>query len=323
MRKLVLLGMAAMLLVSTASAAETVSFTAVPSQAAAGMASYTANLAGGYVLGDIDWDGFATALMQYTYGSELRCNLSGPLGSATLQLGSGTSYHPGAAFTGTHSGFNGLGNPAGIWTFDFYESYDDGADGQPDAIWDYIDFTFGTYVPGPTCIWGADFETGIPADWTLNDYTGNGGWGLNTDFNRDNGTGGAGVCAAIDSDYYGSVALDADMIGPEFVVPAGAELIFKHYFRYYSSGGPEKGDVDITIDGGATWITLVQYADATFGPEEVTIDLGAYAGETAQIRWHYYDANYDWYWQVDDVCVTPEPASLLLLALAGLALRRR
>ena len=110
------------------------------------------------------------------------------------------------------------------------------------------------------------------------------------------------------------------MITHEFTVPADAELLFQHYFNSY--GGQELADLDITTDGGANWTTLAQYTVDT-GPELASFDLSGYAGETAQLRWHYYNANYDWYWHVDDICLTPEPASLLLLALGTLALRRR
>jgi hypothetical protein len=116
------------------------------SQAAVGMMSHTVTLAGGYNLGDISWDGFALPYNTGTYGSELRLSVSGPLGSALITLGSGTTFPAGANFTGTSVAFAGGGDPAGVWTFDFYESYDDGGDGLPDAIWDDICFTFNEAV---------------------------------------------------------------------------------------------------------------------------------------------------------------------------------
>lgn len=128
-------------------AQETVPFTNAPSQAASGIVTYDMTLTGGYNLGTIDWDGIVTAINSGTYGSELRCAISGPLGSTVLTLGSGTTYTPGTNFTGSTSFFNGLGDPAGTWTFDFYESYDDGGDGLPDANWDNIDFDFNMVLP--------------------------------------------------------------------------------------------------------------------------------------------------------------------------------
>jgi hypothetical protein len=123
-------------------AQETVPFTNVDSQASSGVVSYDVTLTGGYDLGIIDWDGIVNVLAAGTYGSELKCEVSGPLGTTILTLGSGTSYASGTNFTDNTSYFNGLGDPAGTWSFDFYESYDDGADGLPDANWSSIDFTF-------------------------------------------------------------------------------------------------------------------------------------------------------------------------------------
>jgi len=117
-------------------------FTAVDSQGAAGIMSYTADIDGGFTMGDIDWDGFAVPINTGTYGSELTCDISGPLGTATVTLGAGTTYVGGAQFVGDTDVFAGLGDPAGTWTFDFYESYDDGGDDLPDATWDDICFVF-------------------------------------------------------------------------------------------------------------------------------------------------------------------------------------
>ncbi len=148
MSKLLACLCAIMLTVSVGAGAEVVSFTAVDSQATSGLVSYTATVTGGFTMSSLDWDGFASTINSGTYGSELRCDISGPLGTAFLTLGSGTTYAPGAAFTGTDSTLAG-GDPAGVWTFDFYESYDDGADGLPDATWDTIDFDFSDL---PVCV---------------------------------------------------------------------------------------------------------------------------------------------------------------------------
>ena len=82
-------------------AQETVPFVNVPSQAAAGLVTYNMTVTGGYTLGTIDWDGFATPINTGTYGSELTCAISGPLGAVTVALGSGTTYVGGAPFPGS------------------------------------------------------------------------------------------------------------------------------------------------------------------------------------------------------------------------------
>ncbi len=116
------------------------------SQATYGIASYTAAITGGFALGSIDWDGMVTELYAGTWGSELTVDISGPLGSATIVLGSGYSYTGPVNFTGSDATFAGL-DPVGVWTFDFYETYDDGGDGLPDANWNDICFNFAAPDP--------------------------------------------------------------------------------------------------------------------------------------------------------------------------------
>ncbi|MEW6071342.1 MAG: choice-of-anchor J domain-containing protein [Planctomycetota bacterium] len=158
-----------------------------------------------------------------------------------------------------------------------------------------------------------DFDGGVfpPPGWTVADNTGNGPWLLNTDYGRTNYTGGSGACAAIDGDLIGWGALDTELITPSFAVPAGSTLEFDHSFRWYSGGLNEQGDVDISVAGGA-WTLLQNFSGGSDGyPTGVhrSIDLGAYAGSNVQIRFRYYDTNWDWWWQVDNVVITGPPAS--------------
>jgi len=144
------LGVAALLAWSSTAQAqpEFCNFVAVESGGStANTASCT--LTGGYTAGAIDWDGFASTINAATYGSELDVEISGPLGTQTIQLGTGNEYDPGAQFSGSTSVFNGAGDPAGLWTFTFQEGFDDGGDGMADAIWDNIDFTVNAFVPPP------------------------------------------------------------------------------------------------------------------------------------------------------------------------------
>ncbi len=158
-----------------------------------------------------------------------------------------------------------------------------------------------------------DFDGGTfpPLGWTVVDTTSNGPWLLNTDYGRANDTGGAGDCAAIDGDAIGWGALDTELITPSFVVPSGASLEFAHSFRWYSGGLIEQGDVDISV-GGGPWALLRNYSGADHGypgGAHESIDLSAYAGSDVRIRFHYYDANWDWWWQIDDVSVNAPSAS--------------
>jgi hypothetical protein len=208
----------------------------------------------------------------------------------------------------------------GTFTAGTYYLAVDGYNGAEGA-YDF-DLTFTEVQPPPVYVWSENFDAGMPATWAYVDNLGNGGWDTNTFYDRTNTVpGGAGECAAIDSDEIGSVNVDCEMITPMLTIPADAALHFDHEFNWYSGGNDEKGDVDIRVDGGS-WVNLLQLAGADVAGHE-TIDLSAYAGQDAELRFHYYDANYEMYWLVDNVGLTPEPASLLLLVLGGLALRRR
>ena len=173
-----------------------------------------------------------------------------------------------------------------------------------------------------------DFEGGIPGTWTLVDNTGNGGWAINTYFGDDNWTSGGGLCATIDSDYYGQVDIDAELISPAIVVPSGAALEFDTNYITYT--GADYADTDISLDGGASWMNLLSWhgdedEQGTFWGDgvHISVDLFDFAGEEAMFRFHYYDANWEWYWQVDNFTVTPAPGALALLGLAVLMGRRR
>lgn len=141
-------------------------FANATSDASTGVTSVSCTLTGGYTLGDIDWDGFASTINNATWGNELDVEISGPLGTQTITLGAGQTYDPGAQFTGTSGAFAGAGDPAGLWTFDFHEGFDDGTDGIEDAVWDTIDFTFNEFggpPPPPATVAQLTYDPNGPA----------------------------------------------------------------------------------------------------------------------------------------------------------------
>src|SRR6185295_1085125 len=95
-------------------------------------------------------------------------------------------------------------------------------------------------------------------------------------------------------------------------------LEFDQFFRFYSLGGAEKGDVDVrsSLTGGA-WVNVFRNQGASSAePDHKSLNITAQAAGAAdvQIRFHYYDASFDWYWQVDNVKVTyPSQASCVIV----------
>ena len=183
--------------------------------------------------------------------------------------------------------------------------------------------------------WFENFDTGIPATWTVIDNSVGGAapWDTNVFWGDDNYTDPDGLndtmCAEANSDVPGgAVTVDTELISPEFVVPIGASLEFDTNYQSYTN--LDFADTDISLDGGVSWINLLHWVppDDEQGVwwgtgAHISTSLADYAGENAQLRFHYYDANWEWYWQLDNVEVTPEPGSLALFGLGALALLRR
>jgi hypothetical protein len=81
-------------------------------------------------------------------------------------------------------------------------------------------------------------------------------------------------------------------------------LEFDHYFNQY---GSETADVDVrSSNTGGSWVNVGRWTDDTNNPQHESIDLAAHAAgaDAVEIRWHYYEANFEWYWYVDNVRVS-------------------
>ncbi|WP_460664915.1 S8 family serine peptidase [Kribbella swartbergensis] len=164
-----------------------------------------------------------------------------------------------------------------------------------------------TTAPGYT--WGSDgvfetFDTGAkPGNWTVVDNKGNGQvWQFNDPGNRGNLAGGTGKFAVVDSDKYGSGgSQDTSLVSPVVDLSAVAAPVIRFNQDLNWLGG-EKADVDLSIDGGATWTTVLTQAADTRGVKEIAIPQAA--GKPAvQVRFHYYNASYEWWWIVDNVLI--------------------
>ncbi|WBQ07495.1 S8 family serine peptidase [Kribbella sp. CA-293567] len=142
-----------------------------------------------------------------------------------------------------------------------------------------------------------------PSGWTVVDNKNNGQtWKFTDVGNRGNLTGAAGGFAIVDSDKYGSGgAQDTSLVSPVVDLSAvtAPKIQFNQDFNYLAG---EKADVDLSVDGGTTWTTvLTQSADAR-GVKEIAIPQAA--GKSAvQVRFHYSLASYEWWWEVDSVLI--------------------
>lgn len=175
---------------------------------------------------------------------------------------------------------------------------------------DFINYASGS-VGGDliTTIVTESFGSGMPMDWTIVDGgTGAGAAATWTTDNPGSRTILSAPFAIVDSDELGTGQdMDEELIMPvqDLTSYTSPSLRFNHDFNYYSAGGDEKADVDVrsTATGGV-WTNLARYdvtTDDTSGIVE--IDLTPYIAADVEIRFHYYDANFDWWWAVDDITI--------------------
>jgi subtilisin-like proprotein convertase family protein len=159
-----------------------------------------------------------------------------------------------------------------------------------------------------------DFETGLPGTWSVVDGSGD-AWTWFVDSgsdpagcnNVDPAFPIAGNWMAVDSDCTGpGVPMDEELISPPIDLGSAltASVEFDHYFN---SGGGELAEVSVrsSLTGG-DWVTVAGWGGTdTDNPEHAVVDISAQAAGASdvQIRWHYHNANFDWYWYVDNVSV--------------------
>ncbi|WP_242002104.1 S8 family serine peptidase [Kribbella steppae] len=148
------------------------------------------------------------------------------------------------------------------------------------------------------------FDSGNkPGNWTVVDNKGNGQvWQFNDPGNRGNLAGGTGKFAIIDSDKYGGGgSQDTSLVSPvvDLTAVTAPVIRFNQDLNYLSG---EKADVDLSIDGGTTWTNVLTQAADVRGVKEIAIPQAA--GKSAvQVRFHYYNASYEWWWIVDSVLI--------------------
>jgi len=165
-----------------------------------------------------------------------------------------------------------------------------------------------SFTPPPPPILSESFNGGIPGTWTVVDgFTDGFTWeGVTDDFgNTLDGT----PFAFVDSDAAGSVDMDEELITPVFdgTGYSALTLEFDQYFLLWSTPN-EVCDVDVW--DGSAWQNVYTNS-ATIGgwgaPDHQMIDISAFANANMQVRFHYYNANYDFYWAVDNVQINGTP----------------
>jgi len=155
--------------------------------------------------------------------------------------------------------------------------------------------------PNMSVLMEENFDAGIPATWTVIDNLNANGavWTGVTDYNGNtlDGT----PFAFADSDGAGQVDTDTELISPEVDASAATNLFisFDQYFRTYT--GNDKADVDVF--DGTDWVNVYTTSTDVGGwgiPDIRIIDVTAYKNANFKVRFHYYDANWEYYWAIDN-----------------------
>ncbi len=158
------------------------------------------------------------------------------------------------------------------------------------------------------------FAAGIPATWTVIDGGTGGGtaatWTTANPGGRTPESPLVAPFAIVDSDFAGAIPTqDEELITPvmNLITAATVTLQFDQYFNRYSGGLAEIADVDVRSSATAgAWVNVLRQQSASSpNPDHQTIDITAQAAgaATVQVRFHYYNAQYEFYWQVDNVKV--------------------
>ncbi|WP_040282318.1 fibronectin type III domain-containing protein, partial [Psychroserpens damuponensis] len=167
-----------------------------------------------------------------------------------------------------------------------------------------------------TCSWVSaqtylqeDFNTEIPATWTITD----GGGGTNDSWASGQQGGGNNLdgtnSAIVDSDSNGNGTELIETLTSPIFDTTGAVALFLDFDQYYNdlAGGADSDSGVVEVFDGTNWIEVLnQDADAgLFGaPDQQHIDITAYSNANMQIRFVYNDGNaWAWYWLVDNVQV--------------------
>lgn len=167
---------------------------------------------------------------------------------------------------------------------------------------------------GEVVMYETGFDGGLDANWSVVDG------GTSSDTWTSGNPGGrwssywTGTFMIVDSDWAGYVDMNEQLISPSIDCSGFTDVVlkFNHKFRGYS--GYEVGDVDVRISGGP-WQNVEWYQGADYYVAEGEVELplsgfGADGASDVQVRWHYYDAYYDYYWGIDDVQISGLPTTV-------------
>ena len=151
------------------------------------------------------------------------------------------------------------------------------------------------------------FESGL-GDWSVDSGT----WEVGTPTaGPGNAHGGTNCAASVLTGKYGP-NVDSRLISPAFAVPSNSPALrFWHWYNF-PSPSDALGYVEISANAGSWQPISPNYIDANTSGNwtNVSLDLSAYAGQTAQVAFHFTSLNGGTAgkgWYVDDISLVASP----------------
>lgn len=181
--------------------------------------------------------------------------------------------------------------------------------------WVIDDVSISEISTDPDALFSDDMESG-PEKWTIEGNDGNGGpslWHQTTHRSHSATTAfyyGQATTQNYDTGAANSGSITSEPIDLSDVV--GANLSFQHYLRKEDSVIYDPARVQVSADGGASWLDVYVPSQDTEGSdfEKVDISLAAYVGQVIQIRFSFETLdpvdNDAEGWIIDDVLVGAE-----------------
>ncbi len=146
-------------------------------------------------------------------------------------------------------------------------------------------------------------DTFPPPGWTVFNNAAFGVEWTNTDpGGRTNRTGGTGLFAIADSDAGGLTDTSTELWTPAIDLTGLTDPLVTFRMDYHHYSG-DQAALDVSTDDGTSWSNLATWTGDRRGPRQESFATPGAGADGVRVRWDY-DANYDWWWQVDEVEVT-------------------
>ncbi len=162
------------------------------------------------------------------------------------------------------------------------------------------------------------FNNGLPADWTITDG-GNDGKTWEVVESYDGSTIDGSPFAMVNSDAAGYVDMDEILETPEIDLSSADSVYLELDQVFNSYSGNEIGDIDVW--DGSQWVNVFRNTTDSGSwsePLHISLNVTNYKNANFKVRFHYYNANYDWYWAIDNVVIyQPDPVDLSALSVSA------